>query len=92
MNSWPTFDLLNHVPTRYVDYSNLKSIKDVNPDEIVTIKGKIVSLKNIYTKRGLKMQIGSLQDNLEKIQIVWFNQLFLVKALYLASEKKQQLR
>ncbi|KKR85156.1 MAG: ATP-dependent DNA helicase RecG [Candidatus Woesebacteria bacterium GW2011_GWB1_41_10] len=86
MNSWPTFDLLNHVPTRYVDYSNLKSIKDVNPDEIVTIKGKIVSLKNIYTKRGLKMQIGSLQDNLEKIQIVWFNQPFLVKALYPSRE------
>lgn len=75
-------DLLNYIPTRYVDYSNLTTTKDVIIDEVVTIKGKIVSLKNIYTKRGLPMQVGSIEDDLGKIQIVWFNQPFLVKTLY----------
>jgi len=75
-------DLINHIPARYIDYSNLTTTADVKIDEVVTIKGKIVSLKNIYTRRGLRMQIGSLEDAKGKISIVWFNQPFLIKALY----------
>lgn len=75
-------DLLNHLPVRYVDYSNLTTISNAKIEEIVTIKGKISSLKNIYTKRGLRMQIGALEDDFGKIQIVWFNQPFLVKSFY----------
>lgn len=76
------FDLLNHIPSRYVDYSNTSTTLSASLNEVVTIKGKIVSLKNIYTKRGLRMQIGSLEDSDGKISIVWFNQPFLVRALY----------
>lgn len=75
-------DLLNHLPTRYLDYSNLSKISDLKVGDIVTIKGKIVSLKNVYTKRGLKMQVGSVQDDTSKLSIVWFNQPFLVKTFY----------
>ena len=75
-------DLLNHIPARYIDYSNLKSIRDAKIDEAVTIKGKVSSLKNQFTKRGLRMQIGAVEDGGNKLPIVWFNQPFLVKALY----------
>ncbi|MEK7550495.1 MAG: ATP-dependent DNA helicase RecG [Patescibacteria group bacterium] len=77
-----SLDLLNHIPIRYVDYSNLTTIANAVVDEVVTIKGKIASLRNIFTKRGLRMQIGALEDNAGKISIVWFNQPFLTKALF----------
>jgi len=75
-------DLFYHVPSRYVDYSLIKTISQVHPNEIVTIHSKVISLKNIYSKRGLKMQIGQVEDTTGKISVLWFNQPFLIKTLY----------
>jgi len=74
--------LFYHVPSRYVDYSNITTVKNLRAGEVVTIHATIVSLKNIYSKRGLKMQIGSVEDSTGKIAVLWFNQPFLVKTLY----------
>ena len=75
-------DLLYHVPSRYLDYSNITTISHLRSGEIATIHAKIVSLKNIYSKRGLKMQIGSVEDSTGKVAVLWFNQPFLIKTLY----------
>ncbi len=75
-------DLLYHVPTRYLDYSNITTISNLSPNQTATIHAKIVSIKNIYSKRGLKMQVGSVEDASGKISVIWFNQPFLVKTLY----------
>jgi ATP-dependent DNA helicase RecG len=75
-------NLFYHVPARYLDYSNITTISKLHPDEIATIHAKIVSIKNIYSKRGLKMQIGSVEDSSGKIAVLWFNQPFLIKTLY----------
>lgn len=75
-------NLFYHVPTRYLDYSLITTISKLHPDETATIHAKIVSLKNIYSKRGLKMQIGSVEDSTGKITVLWFNQPFLIKTLY----------
>lgn len=75
-------DLFYHVPSRYMDYSHVTTIKDLKVGEVSTIHAKIVSLKNIYSKKGLKMQIGSVEDSSGKITILWFNQPFLIKTLY----------
>lgn len=75
-------DLLSHVPSRYLDYSLVTTINKVQPGETVTIHAKINSLKNIYSRRGLKMQIGSVEDATGKITVIWFNQPFLIKTLY----------
>ena len=75
-------DLFYHVPSRYLDYSLVTTINRLRPDETATIHAKIVSVKNIYSKRGLKMQIGSVEDATGKITVVWFNQPFLIKTLY----------
>ena len=75
-------NLFYHVPTRYLDYSLVTTISELHPDETATIHAKIVSLKNIYSKRGLKMQIGSVEDSTGKITVLWFDQPFLVKTLY----------
>lgn len=75
-------DLFYHAPTRYLDYSLILPISKVPIGEVVTIHAKIVSIKNIYSKRGLKMQIGSVADESGKIAVIWFNQPFLIKTLY----------
>jgi len=75
-------DLFYHVPNRYVDYSLVTTINKLHPDETVTIHAKIVSIKNIYSRRGLKMQIGSVEDATGKITVIWFNQPFLIRTLY----------
>lgn len=75
-------DLFYHVPSRYLDYSNITTIKDLKVGEVSTVHVKIISIKNIYSKRGLKMQIGSVEDSTGKITVLWFNQPFLVKTLY----------
>lgn len=75
-------DLLYHVPSRYLDYSNVTTISNLSPGDTATIHAKIISIKNIYSKKGLKMQVGSVEDDSGKISVLWFNQPFLVKTLY----------
>lgn len=75
-------DLFYHAPSRYLDYSQIVPINKIQPNETVTIHAKIISIKNVYSKRGLKMQIGSVEDSSGKLQVVWFNQPFLIKTLY----------
>lgn len=75
-------DLFYHVPSRYLDYSLVTTINKLYPDETATIHAKIVSITNIFSKRGVRMQIGSVEDATGKIMVVWFNQPFLIRTLY----------
>ncbi len=75
-------DLLYHIPHRYLDFRLVSPINRVQPGETVTVKGKIVSFKNIYTKWGKKIQLCEVEDKTGKINVVWFNQPFLVKILF----------
>jgi len=75
-------DILYHVPHRYLDFRLVSPINKIQPGETVTIKGKLVSIKNIYTKWGKKIQLGEVEDKTGKINVVWFNQPFLIKNLF----------
>src|SRR3989344_4808340 len=75
-------DLLTHVPHRYDDYSLVSPIAKVRVGETLTIRGKIESIKNQYTRSGKKMQIGEVSDSTGKITVLWFNQPFLIRTLY----------
>lgn len=74
-------DLLCHFPFRYIDYSLVSPIRQVQPGEIVTVRGQIISMKNEYTTRGKKIQKGKIADQSGEIEVVWFNQPFLIKTL-----------
>lgn len=74
-------DLFLHVPFRYLDFRNTKAIALVIPDELVTIAGEIISIKNIYTKWGKKFQLAKVTDKTGSITVIWFNQPFLIKSL-----------
>lgn len=73
------FDLLNHFPNRYENYSIISNIYEAQPGEVVTIKGKIVSVKNNYLRGGLKIQKVIIKDETGEIEANWFNQLFLLR-------------
>ncbi|MFC1711988.1 ATP-dependent DNA helicase RecG [Patescibacteria group bacterium] len=74
-------DLLNHYPFRYDDYSLISNISQVRLNEIITIKGKVSSFKNVYTKRGKKIQEAVISDSSGEIDVIWFNQPFLANIL-----------
>ncbi len=74
-------DLLYHFPFRYLDYSLISPINKVQPGEIVTIKGTIISVKNEYTRHGKKIQKAQVADETGQLEIIWFNQPFLIKTL-----------
>ncbi len=75
------FDLLNYFPNRYENYSIVSNIYEAQPGEVVTIKGKIVSVKNNYLRGGLKIQKAIIKDETGEIEANWFNQLFLLRLL-----------
>src|SRR3972149_9040803 len=74
-------DLLLHVPFRYLDFRNTKNISELIPDELVTVGGEITSMKNVYTKWGKKIRLAKVSDASGVINVVWFNQPYLVKNL-----------
>ncbi|MEN9389268.1 MAG: hypothetical protein RLY61_352, partial [Candidatus Parcubacteria bacterium] len=48
-------DLLYHFPSRYEDYSNIKPIASLLPNEIVTISGYLQDVQNIFTRNGKRL-------------------------------------
>ncbi|MEO6508823.1 MAG: ATP-dependent DNA helicase RecG [Patescibacteria group bacterium] len=74
-------DLLTYIPTRYEDYSIISTIGKLQEGEKVTVKGRIVSAKHVFTKSHVKIQKVVLEDETGKVEITWFNQPFLVRLL-----------
>ena len=74
-------DLLFHIPHRYIDYRLISVIGRVQVGETVTIQGNVDSIKNIYTKFGKRIQLTQVTDKTGSMQVVWFNQPYLVNSI-----------
>jgi len=75
-------DLLFHFPFRYDDFSDFKMIKDIEVGEIVSIKGEIVEIRNVRTRRrNMTLTEAAVEDDSGAIQVVWFNQPFITNNL-----------
>ncbi len=72
-------DLLYHFPNRYIDFSHSVNINSVLENENVTITGKVLDFKNIFTRNGKNIQKAIIADNTGKIDLIWFNQPYLSK-------------
>lgn len=88
------FDLLQYYPQRYEDYSNTVKISEIpslafeEEDEFdlftknkFTIEGTITNYKNIFTRRGFKIQQITLEDESGQTNVSWFNQMYLSNIL-----------
>lgn len=74
-------DLLSHFPFRYDDFSLISKIARVQEGEIVTIQGKITSIKNEFTRGHRFIQKANVSDETGSIDVVWFNQTYLTRSL-----------
>lgn len=74
-------DLLLSFPRKYSNNTNLKKINELNIEndgsEIIILKGKANSFKNVYIRGGRTMQSCKLNDGTGEITCLWFNQPFL---------------
>ncbi len=74
-------DLINHFPSRYIDYQNLTPIGKIKPNQDVCIKAQIESVISSQTKGRLTIQTALVKDSSGPIKITWFNQPYLTNTL-----------
>jgi ATP-dependent DNA helicase RecG len=74
-------DLLYHFPHRHEDSSTILPIAALRADMQATIKGTVVSATNVFTARGKKLQKAIIADKSDQIEVVWFNQPYLIATL-----------
>lgn len=80
-------DMLFYYPFRYDDYSKIKNISELQDGETATVKGKIIHINNKRAKtRKMNITEAILEDKTDQIQIVWFNQPFIIKNLSIGDE------
>jgi len=74
-------DFLYHFPFRYENYSLISAIKDIQEGETVTIRGVLTDIRNEPTKRWKKIQKAVVSDQTGSLDVVWFNQPFILNIL-----------
>ncbi|MEA2020742.1 MAG: ATP-dependent DNA helicase RecG [Patescibacteria group bacterium] len=75
-------DLIHHYPTRYKDFSKISEISSLLAGEPATIKGEILEIKNIFTRRGKKLTKAIVADNSGTLLLVWFNQHYITNTIH----------
>ena len=75
-------DLILYFPRDWQDLSKISFIKDLQKDELVTIKVKIdiINSKRAWKKR-MNLTEALVSDKSDSIKIIWFNQPFIAKTL-----------
>ncbi len=76
-------DLLMHLPSRYDDYTHTSPIALVQNIDIVTVKGTVASIQNVYTRTRFQIQKVEIADDSGTIECVWFNQSYVTRNLHI---------
>lgn len=75
-------DMLYHFPHRYEDYSEIRTIDSIAPDEKCTLEGKVTDIKAGRTwKKKMFLTEATLEDTGGQIRLIWFNQRFVAQTL-----------
>jgi len=78
-------DLLNHFPRDYDDRSNIKTVSELTPDMVNTIRGVVAfepenaELKRKGINGTLTVTKVKIKDSTGILEITWFNQPYLKK-------------
>jgi len=73
-------DLLWHLPTRHEDYSQLRTIADLEPGEQVTVIANLWEVRERKISRNRTMIQGILADGTGTLHATWWNK-YVVKQL-----------
>ncbi len=74
------FDLLDYLPRRYEDYSDISLIQHLRPGP-VTIQATVKQATGRYVRRGMHITEAVVSDETGSLRVVWFNQPYRAKAL-----------
>lgn len=74
-------ELLYFFPRRYDDFSTLKTINQLEYGEEVTIMGRIWNVGTRRTRSGKIVTTAIVEDGTGTIEVTWFNQPHVEKAL-----------
>lgn len=81
LNIKTIWQLLNHYPFRYEDYTKKTTIAHLVLTEIVTVAGIVENIDILYTKNRKTITKIKLRDESGTVDIIWFNQPYLAKSL-----------
>ncbi len=72
-------DVLFHFPRRYEDRTNLPPIRDLEPGQHATIRGRILAIDARPTRgrRGMVLLSVTIHDGTGSVVLQWFNQPWL---------------
>lgn len=79
-------DLLYHIPSRYEDFRKVQKISDLMFGDVVSIQGKIEEIRNNFTRNKKNFQSAIVSDGSGNVQIIWFNQPFIVKSIKIGDQ------
>ncbi len=73
-------DLLLTLPRRYDDFSKTVAIREASHDDVVTVRGHVVSVKKVPTfRRHMQIIRVTIEDETGKITANFFNQPWMVE-------------
>lgn len=78
-------DLVQYLPRRYEDYSDITPIRDTKPGQI-TIKATVKQANGRYVRRGMHITEAVVSDDTDSMRIVWFNQPYRAAGLKSGAE------
>ncbi len=78
-------DLVDYLPRRYEDYSDIVAIRDTKPGP-VTIKAVVKQAKGRYVRRGMHLTEAVVSDQTGSMRLVWFNQPYRANSLKVGTE------
>ena len=86
MGIFTSYDVINHLPRRYDDYS-YSIEKDLKDKQRLVLLGKIVSIPKLVRARGIDILTFDFISRLRKYyKVVFFNQPYLAKTLKIDEE------
>jgi ATP-dependent DNA helicase RecG len=74
-------DVLYHLPTRYLDLSKITPIDQVALEELQVVQAQVESIKKVRLRGGKVLITVLVSDDSGSLQLSWFNQPFIEKAL-----------
>jgi len=78
-------ELVDYLPRRYEDYSEVVAIRDTQPGPI-TIKATVKQATGRYVRRGMHITEAVVSDKTGSMRIIWFNQPYRANGLKTGAE------
>jgi ATP-dependent DNA helicase RecG len=78
-------ELIDYLPRRYEDYSDVVAIRDTQPGPI-TVKAVVKQASGRYVRRGMHITEAVVNDETGSLRIIWFNQPYRAQGLKAGAE------